>query len=546
MLKKYRRGLRVLSTTAMMVAASTLGGHLEAQTYMNVLNDTYHDDALVDMQYNITHLRPEAVFKLGDGFNVLSFDENTGSVFSSKFVIASGKKITPKCIAQAATQCFVFSEDATNIYYTSLNTATGAIAYTKSVPRTIFAYGTNLSPVDAEYDGSGFLYALFSLTHVSGAQNVMWFKINVNTGAIVGRCSYGINLYDFIPNDIEYAYFSGSDHIYISGIGRVHNPANPYKPVLLRTTGFGAPNSFEFSVPNSTGRSTYVNYRNGFVFLVSDSYHASITAAGPLSVLRLTDNNNGTMTLNSQHHYDTPGATFFIHDVQEEYGVLIASGELPNFLVGGPTAPRNFLFNTLINTPMMSEYTLGGNINIRTIYSGISLRMFSVAKENNTALSMYDMRTDVNATTLPASIPCENLLPLSNPHIAVSMTSPVIEHKLPSAWEASVSTVDSYKTYTRVNGCENTRQAGPAGDETPDAPEMQYYPNPADGIVHIENIEAVTRIRLYDTEGRLLLDRALEPGTRSTEIDLAPLAPGLYLLETEQNGERTRAKLIRK
>jgi hypothetical protein len=522
---------------------------MQAQTYINTVNDMYHDDALVDMQYNITHLKPEALFKLGDGFNVLSFNENTGAVASSKFVIITGKKVVPKCIAQAGTQCFVFSEDATNIYYTSLNTATGAVAYTKSVVRALpTELYYDLSPVDAEYDGSGFLYALFSLRNTtSGAWNAMYFKINVNTGAIVSRSLFGINIYDFIPNDIEYANYAGDIHILISGSGRVHNTAIPFKPVLLRDLPYDTPlptwNIFELPLTNNRPRSLYVNYRNGYIYLLGDSYHPSYMAAGPHYVLRLTDNNNGTVALNNQYLYGTPGANFFIHDVQEEYGVLIASGEFPSFISGGPVAPRNFLYNTLYNTAMMSEYQLGGNVNIRTVYSGISLRMFSVAKENNMALPMYEMRTDINATTLPIS--CEELLPLSISNESFSITSPSIVNKQPLAWEVSASTVDSYKTYNLKGGCVGTKQADPFS-ETSAAPGMRYYPNPAEGIVYIENTETSTYIRLYNIEGRVLFERSLEPGTPSTEVDLTSLAPGIYLLETDQNGERTRAKLIRK
>lgn len=514
---------------------------LQAQTYVDVVNDLYHDDALVDLQYNSTHLKPEGVFKLGDGFNVLSFDESNGSVLTSKFVIASGKVITPKCIAQAGTQCLVFSEDANNVYYTSLNTATGVIAYTKSFARTDGFFYTQLSPVDADYDGSTYIYLLMRGKDFGSTTtwNTSYVKINVSSGALLSGAVYGGSSYDLVPNDIEYV---DATHLYVSGSWRLHSPTtNPMKYMLFNIFGYpGGFKIFDLPLTNNRPRSLYVNYRNGYVYLLGDSYHPSFQAAGPVVVLRMTDNNNGTMTINNQYFYGSPGATFFIHDVQEEYGVLIASGERPEFISGVASAPRNFLFNSLINTAMMSEYTLGGNVNIRTVYSGISLRMFSVAKEDNMTLSMNDLRTDVNATTLG----CYTPLSLSNPSESVSVTPYSFGSKSFSPTVSPVSTVDSYKTYTWYNSC-NTRLAGPVSEEAA-TPGVKYYPNPSEGMVHLENIEAVSHIRLYDTEGRLLIDMAPEPGTPSTDIDLTSLTPGLYLLQMEQNGEQIRAKLIRK
>lgn len=525
--------MKLFTLLRALMLSCMIATYIHAQTYIDVISDTYKDDALVDMQYNITHLKPEGLFKLGSGFNVLTFDETNGSVLSSKFVIATGKTLTPVCVAQAGTQCFVFCEDANNVYYTSLNTATGVIAYTKSIPRFELNAYSELSAVDADYDGSSILHVALRCKGYSGVTwNAAYMKITVSTGAITGNV-WGGETYDLVPNDIDYV---DASHIYISGTGRTHTPTtNPMNFMLLNVTSVSVQRLFEIPLTNNRGRSMYVKPRNGYLYVMADSYHPSYIAAGPLVVARLTDNNNGTMTINNQYIYG--GSTFFIHDVQEEYGVLIASGELPVFISGASSAPRNFLFNSLVNTAMMSQYVMNNNVNIRTVYSGISLRMFSVAKDNNMLYSMSDLRTDVNATTLV----CDSTLQLNNPNESISITPKALAGKSVDPTETNVTTVDSYKTYTWVNTC-NTRYGQPGSDPLHDP---FFYPNPANDVLYVSHLEGVSHIRIYDAEGRMLINRVVEQGTSVVDIDLSSFAPGLYLFETEQNGQVNRSKLIK-
>lgn len=510
---------------------------LSAQDYIKQLNDPWKDDALVDLQYNSTNLRPEGLFMLGTGFNVLGFNENSGAVWTSKFIVAPGKTLKPMCIAQAGSQCFVFCQDASNVYFTSLNSVTGVIAYTRSFPRTDGNNYSQLSPVDADYDGSSTLHVLLSAKYIGNPAiaNLVHLKIAVVGGIILGGKTFGNALWDLIPNDIEYV---DATHVYASGSWRVHNPTtNPYRHMVMNLSPAYPLTIFDVTIPNTTPRSCYVKYISPNVYLVADSYNGA-PAPGPLAVLRLTDNNNGTMTLNAQYLYGTPGPTFFIHDVQEEYGVLVASGEKP----AATSAPRNFLFNTLVNTGMMSEYTLGGNVNIRTVYSGISLRLFSVAKEANTSLPMFDLRTNVNSTT--TTLCPFGTLPLSIPLDPVTVARVDIPGKsLHESVPVVVNTVDSYKQYDSIP-CNTPIVVHRAESSAAEA--IACFPNPTEGMLHLQHTEGITHLRLYNASGQLLLHRALELGTTSTKIDLSPMPSGLYILETETSSSRIRTKIIRR
>jgi hypothetical protein len=516
---------------------------LQAQpTYVKQVNDTWHDDALVDLQFNTTHSRPEGLFKLGTGWNVIGFDEATGCTLSSKFLLATSQTMTPKCIAQAGAQCFVFCEDQKFVYFTSFNSVTGVIAYTKSFPRTDLVMYDQLSPVDADYDGTSTLHAVFSAKELSSGGaiwNLVHLKINVATGAINGGSCWGTYAWDLIPNDIEYI---GPNHIYASGRWRLHSPTtNPYRHMVMNLNPTYPMKVFDVNIPGTRPRSCYVRSVFNDLYLVADSYTPTFLAAGPLAVLRVTDNNNGTMAMNAQLLYGAPGATFFIHDVQEGNGMLVASGELPVFSPGSPSAPRNFLYNSSANTANMTEYNLQGNVNIRTAFSTVSQRAFSVAKEDDMSKRMYDLRTDPFATTTYCRYtPLTYYVPVDPVTITpVNMYGKFIQAMTPNV----VPTVDSYKQYTCTLDC-NTRIA--AIQEPFTTPAVTCFPNPTSGRTQLQHTEAMTRILLYDHAGRLLLQQVLPPGTQSAEVDLTPMPAGLYILEAESPSTRTRTKLIRK
>ena len=74
---------------------------------------------------------------------------------------------------------------------------------------------------------------------------------------------------------------------------------------------------------------------------------------------------------------------------------------------------------------------------------------------------------------------------------------------------------------------------------------LAIYPNPADEIIHIvlnANTHEDMTIRLYDMTGRQILARKLN--THSLDMDVSKLAPGIYSLGIECEGNRIIRKLI--
>ena len=65
------------------------------------------------------------------------------------------------------------------------------------------------------------------------------------------------------------------------------------------------------------------------------------------------------------------------------------------------------------------------------------------------------------------------------------------------------------------------------GDITSNGWNVNVFQNPTGGILNVESQEKL-KGRLFDSNGRILLENSFEPGTES--MDLSYLAPGAYYL----------------
>ncbi|MDD3744159.1 MAG: T9SS type A sorting domain-containing protein, partial [Lentimicrobiaceae bacterium] len=70
---------------------------------------------------------------------------------------------------------------------------------------------------------------------------------------------------------------------------------------------------------------------------------------------------------------------------------------------------------------------------------------------------------------------------------------------------------------------------------------LQFYPNPAQEWVRIENAAGST-LRLYNLQGQLLLERRAE--TESVQIPIQHLSPGTYVLMQFSNKQIQTGKLL--
>ncbi|MFC1733214.1 choice-of-anchor J domain-containing protein [candidate division KSB1 bacterium] len=73
---------------------------------------------------------------------------------------------------------------------------------------------------------------------------------------------------------------------------------------------------------------------------------------------------------------------------------------------------------------------------------------------------------------------------------------------------------------------------------------LNVYPNPATDILNVVSYENISRVKLYNTVGLLMIDRMVDNG--SVQLDLAEISAGVYYLNIEtQKGVTTRKINIR-
>lgn len=68
------------------------------------------------------------------------------------------------------------------------------------------------------------------------------------------------------------------------------------------------------------------------------------------------------------------------------------------------------------------------------------------------------------------------------------------------------------------------------------------YPNPAEDRIRVRGLSEQTDYALFDTQGRLVLQGQLTPG--SAEIDLGTFTPGVYSIQLDAESHSERKKLI--
>jgi len=113
----------------------------------------------------------------------------------------------------------------------------------------------------------------------------------------------------------------------------------------------------------------------------------------------------------------------------------------------------------------------------------------------------------------------------------------------PGTYEVTLSVVSlsgeehSYTKSITVDGILSTNSLNLDG--------LKVYPNPASDelFIHFENGKTIKNIRVYDSSGRLILNRE-KAFTRSSKIDLSNLESGLYTLALYGEGETTTRRIV--
>ncbi len=105
------------------------------------------------------------------------------------------------------------------------------------------------------------------------------------------------------------------------------------------------------------------------------------------------------------------------------------------------------------------------------------------------------------------------------------------EYDGPNGWYV-IETIKVTDQYTGIGAKEN-----PAAN-------VQCYPNPTDGLIHVKSASNLQKIVIRNQWGTEVLTREVS-GTGST-IDVTPLSTGLYIMEVTTNNGVITQKFIRK
>jgi hypothetical protein len=73
---------------------------------------------------------------------------------------------------------------------------------------------------------------------------------------------------------------------------------------------------------------------------------------------------------------------------------------------------------------------------------------------------------------------------------------------------------------------------------------VNIYPNPSQGILHINSINHYGLIRVYNTQGQIVWFKNKTTTEHNPQIDLSSLSPGLYWIELSNNLQLVRKTIV--
>jgi hypothetical protein len=86
-------------------------------------------------------------------------------------------------------------------------------------------------------------------------------------------------------------------------------------------------------------------------------------------------------------------------------------------------------------------------------------------------------------------------------------------------------------------------RTGAVSTGIPDENHLKIYPNPADDQIIIEGNSEISRIELFDAEGRMMMSTLQH--SESTTLDISNLAEGIYFIHITQQDQTTVHKIVK-
>ena len=75
---------------------------------------------------------------------------------------------------------------------------------------------------------------------------------------------------------------------------------------------------------------------------------------------------------------------------------------------------------------------------------------------------------------------------------------------------------------------------------------LAVYPNPVSDVLSVKHPTSVNRVTIINLEGKKLLEKTVSNDTISTDINVASLQVGTYIVLVDTNGEQSSTKFIKK
>jgi hypothetical protein len=532
-----------------------LSASLDAQTYVTKHTANAAINPL-DLEYSSFWNTPVELHKYGgNGFSITHYNENvSGNIVASRSFGQSNPMLILNPLLNVPTggNYLVISMNSSTIpariVLSHVNFGLNSIIFSTQFSSTQSIPGQNvtgLTPIDAVYDGSQYVYMLMSGTssNPSGRKLFLIAKIDLNNPAQPigpgqlqswGTLGSGSSVpLHFYPNDIEYV---NSTHILVTGTCVDVNTSAVHFFAYIVQSVISTYNPFYITQSNS-------NYVPQRMFVESDGTNAYFIGENKLS--------NGTYGPTLFASYDIASSNFGINNFTNYIDVIdwtnMTSSDYYNnqIVVGGKlsTSPTNRCANMLFNTNTgaltdLEYYAMSSNP-ARSIFSTSTGQIFSSTKVSSTDWDVF--RMGINNLTAPcrsynmgASFPLGTVNVILNDRIGLAFSPTFTSYTLTPLSPA----------FTSINHCSVPDPEGRNGfsSSNVNADSFALYPNPALDNFNFDvyaDAAGMRELTLHDLSGRLVLNRSVSvaPGKNTLAFSTAGLQPGIYLLRFEGRDE---------
>jgi hypothetical protein len=119
----------------------------------------------------------------------------------------------------------------------------------------------------------------------------------------------------------------------------------------------------------------------------------------------------------------------------------------------------------------------------------------------------------------------------------------------PIAANEEVIAGNRYYAVQTISGCRSTSAlevsiTSVLSENSFELSQLKYYPNPVIDVLTFVNTSAITKIQLFDTVGKLILE--VHPNSNITQLDMGRLASAMYIISIESQQRKEMIKILKR